>query len=304
MMYSVIDIGSNTIRLTVYQVQEGDIETVFHEKSTAGLAGYVNGKGALTEEGIKRAVETLLRFREILSNLGIEHISVFATASLRNIVNTQEALDIIEGETGLRVEVLSGEKEGVLDYIGATHFIPAEEGLLVDIGGGSTELVFFSHGEIQKAVSMPVGSLNMYSKYVARLFPTKTERKQIEERVGKELKKLELPERVCPMICGVGGTIRATGKFLNAGEKEPIPLWRVSELLEGIKGEDKDTLFPILKTAPDRVHTLLPGMTILSCLAKTFSSETMVISRYGVREGYLLSEVLQMERRVDSWQRK
>ena len=84
-MYSVIDIGSNTIRLTVYQVEEGRIQTVFHEKSTAGLAGYVTEKGKLSRAGIERAITALERFQSILQKLSIEQVAVFATASLRNI---------------------------------------------------------------------------------------------------------------------------------------------------------------------------------------------------------------------------
>lgn len=308
-MYSVIDIGSNTIRLTVYQVQEGKAESVFHEKSTAGLAGYVTAKGRLTRAGIDRAVESLLRFRGILRNLNIPNVAVFATASLRNITNTDEALSVIEQATGFRVEVLSGEKEAMLDYIGATHFMPAADGMLVDIGGGSTELVFFCRGEVQRAVSMPLGSLNMYSKYVSHVLPTKSEREKIERRVARELKKLELPEQVCPVICGVGGTVRATGKYINTLQKLPaanrmVYLHTVQATLDGFRDESKATLQPLLKSAPDRIHTLLPGMTILCKIAKTFCSDTMVVSDYGVREGYLLSEVLRVERRDDVWSMK
>lgn len=301
MIYSVIDIGSNTIRLTVYQVEKGHIETMFREKNTAGLAGYVSGKGKLSRAGIERAAEAVERFQAVLQKLSIGHVAVFATASLRNIVNTDEALAAIEGRTGLRVEVLSGEKEALLDYVGATHFLPAAEGLLVDIGGGSTELVFFRRGEVERAVSLPVGSLNMYGKYVSRLLPTREERSRIERRVDKELKKLELPQVVCPVICGVGGTNRAAGKLINAREKLPyanrtIYLRTVSQVLDSFREENREHLMQLLKVTPDRIHTLLPGMTILRRVAKTFCSDTMIISDYGVREGYLLSEVLDMER--------
>lgn len=300
-MYSVIDIGSNTIRLTVYQVEEGRIQTVFHEKSTAGLAGYVTEKGKLSRAGIERAITALERFQSILQKLSIEQVAVFATASLRNIVNTDEALECIERRTGFRVEVISGEKEALLDYVGATYLLPGTDGLLVDIGGGSTELVFFSRGEIKKAASMPVGSLNMYNKYVSHLLPTKSEREKIERRVAKELNKLDLPEQVCPVLCGVGGSVRATGKLINAQEKLPpanrtVYLHTVSKVLESFRDESKENLTRLLKVTPERLHTLLPGMTILRQIARTFCSDTMIVSDYGVREGYLLSEVLQIRR--------
>ena len=300
-MYGVIDIGSNTIRLTVYQVKDGHIQTVFHEKSTAGLAGYVTEKGKLSRTGIERAVASLERFQDILQKLSIKQVAVFATASLRNIVNTDEALEIIEQRTGYRVEVISGEKEAMLDYVGATYLLPATDGLLVDVGGGSTELVFFHRGEIRKAVSMPIGSLNMYNKYVSYLFPTKQKQKQMERRVAKELEKLNLPKQVCPVLYGVGGSVRAAGKLINTGEMLPyanqtVYLDAVAKVLERFRTQSKENLMQLLKITPERLHTLLPGMIILKRIADTFCSTTMIISNYGVREGYLLSEVLEIRR--------
>ena len=301
-MYSVIDVGSNTIRLTVYRVCGGNIETVFHDKCSAGLAGYVNDKGKLSRTGINRAVEALKHFKDILQNLDINNTYVFATASLRNIVNTDEALEIIERSTGYRVEVLSGEKEALLDYVGAAHFMPAADGLLIDIGGGSTEIVMFHCGEVRKAASMPVGSLNMYNKYVSYLLPESKEMEKIENRVEKEIEKLDLPRDVYPVICGVGGTIRAAGKIVNSENKLPtanrtIYMSTLYELLDSFQEHSKENLNRLLKTVPDRVHTLLPGITILKKVAKTFCCDTMIISDYGVREGYLLSEVLKMEQK-------
>ena len=308
-MYGIIDIGSNTIRLTVYQLGEGILESVFHEKSTAGLAGYVDADGALSQAGIQRAVESLLRFRSILTNLSIFNVSVFATASLRNITNTDAARRQLEEETGFYITVLSGEQEAMLDYIGATHFLPNPDGLMIDIGGGSTELVLAQHGEVQQAVSMPIGSLNLYSKYVSHVLPTPAERCKMEKRIDKELDKLNLPKEQFPILCGVGGTVRATGKYMNTQYHQPtgnraIDLQSVRNTLMGFQNETKETLLPILKSAPDRIHTLLPGMTILCKVAERFHCETMMVSAYGVREGYLLSEVLQMERRDQIWQKK
>ena len=299
-MYGVIDVGSNTIRLTVYRVCGGNIETIFHDKYSAGLAGYVNDKGELSKKGINQAVVALNHFKDILQNLYINNTHVFATASLRNIVNTDEALEIIERSTGYCVEVLSGEKEAMLDYVGAAHFMPAPDGLLVDIGGGSTELVLFHCRKIQKAASLPVGSLNMYSKYVSYLLPDPKEQEKIERKVEKELKKLNFTAGVFPVICGVGGTIRAAGRIVNAEKKLPdanrmVYMHTLYELLDSFQEQSKENLNRLLKAVPDRVHTLLPGITILKKVAKTFCSDTMIISDYGVREGYLLSEVLKME---------
>jgi len=308
-MYSVIDIGSNTIRLTVYQVREDEIDPIFHEKTTAGLVGYLDEEGFLSQAGIQRASTALNRFRQMLEHLNISNISVFATAALRNIGNTRQAVSSIEQATGFQVQVLSGEQEALLDYVGATHFMPNPSGLLVDIGGGSTELVRFTEGQVECAASMPIGSLNLYNKYVSHLLPGKEEREQISRRVKKELDKLQLPKWKCDTLCGVGGTVRAVRKLINGQNRLPqdqraISMRTVCGLLNEFQDERKQTLLPILKAAPDRIHTLVPGMIVLCEIAGRFGCETVIVSDYGVREGYLLSEVLQVERRNHIWQKK
>ena len=99
MKQAVIDIGSNSIRLTLYETEGQSFRILFREKFMAGLAGYVE-EGKLSNEGIECACEGLLNFRSILQTLEIDHISVFATASLRNIFNTKQALSVIRANTG------------------------------------------------------------------------------------------------------------------------------------------------------------------------------------------------------------
>ena len=173
MKCGIVDLGSNTIRLSIYQWEGRQFKLLMNKKEMAGLAGYIQD-GVLTDKGIEVACQILAAFRHLLENLEIRQMHVFATASLRNIVNTQEALDTIFSATGLQVQVLSGSQEAELSFLGATAGggAPAA-GLLVDIGGGSTELVAYDNGSITSGCSLPVGSLSLYSRYVTGLFPTK-----------------------------------------------------------------------------------------------------------------------------------
>ena len=118
MKQAIIDIGSNSMRLTVYEIVGEKFKILFREKSMAGLAGYVE-EGRLSPEGIARACSGLLEFRERLAALDILNVAVFATASLRNIFNTAEAVWAIQTATGFSVEVLSGTEEALLGYYGA-----------------------------------------------------------------------------------------------------------------------------------------------------------------------------------------
>ena len=161
---AIADVGSNTMRLSIYQYDDTTFKLLLNRKEMAGLAGYVK-EGALTPEGILVACRVLAGFRTLLSNFSIDEFHVFATASLRNISNTEEALDTIREVTGISVEVLTGADEAALSFQGALHG-SASSGLLADIGGGSTELVVYENGAITSGCSLPMGSLSLYSKNV------------------------------------------------------------------------------------------------------------------------------------------
>ena len=296
MIVGIIDVGSNTIRLSIYKTEQKKITLLLHKKTMAGLIGFVKN-GEMCQKGIRRACEVLCLYQHILSNFEIDEIYVFATASLRNITNTEEAMAAIYQLTGLRVEVLSGIEEAELDFFGAVHDAELTEGILIDIGGGSTELVPFQDGKRLQAMSIPVGSLAMYRKYVKKLLPKEKECTDIRKAVSKQLEDLSFLEGThYPVICGVGGTIRATGKLYNDRfeldvQNKEMKAGGIRKVLEELSGTGRETCDKILQIVPDRVHILKPGMVILETLMDAFQSEQVVISRYGVREGYLLKKM-------------
>ena len=141
-MYGVIDVGSNTIRLCIYDVSNGEIYPMLNNKTTAGLAGYVK-KGKMTKKGIQKACDVLNKYKDMMQHFPLEQLFVFATASLRNISNTDEALQTITADTGLSIDVLTGYQEATFDFIGAARSMHLNKGVLLDIGGGSTEILAF-----------------------------------------------------------------------------------------------------------------------------------------------------------------
>ena len=292
----VVDVGSNTIRLSIYRWDDGQAKLLLNKKEMAGLAGYVED-GALSAAGIQVACQTLTRFRKLLDNFYIKDMYVFGTAALRNIANSEQALDEILRVTGLRVDLLSGAEEAALSFKGAMLGGGEESGLLADIGGGSTELVAYRDGEIRSGCSLPMGSLSLFTKFVGGLFPTKTERRAMEALVATELEHAKTAGLQCRHLTGVGGTIRATAKLCNdlAGTDPAnrlIPAAEIRALYRGLKKGDRNTLRQILRAAPERVHTLLPGLLILTTVIKAYGVETVRVSACGVREGYLLDRVM------------
>ena len=279
MKQAVIDIGSNSMRLSVYETTEtGTFTILFKDKIMAGLAGYVE-EGALSPEGITRAILGLRSFRGTLRALNIPQVAVFATASLRNIRNTAQAVAEIQRGTGFAIEVLSGEEEARLGYAGAMEELALSEGLFVDIGGASTEVVRFAHGQLVSAVSCPVGSLKLYRDWVKKILPNQQAVESMKKAIRQATRGVvEGPVRQgLPLVC-VGGTARAALKLAK----------QVSALLCSSHKAAADL---ILKVEPERIHTMIPGLLILRHMVEGFGAGEMIVSKYGVREGYLCQKI-------------
>lgn len=293
-MYGVIDIGSNTIRLMIYTIEDNQIKPLLNKKAAVGLAGYISKHNRLKKDGIQRAVEVLCEFREIIDLINIKEVFPFATASLRNIENTEEALSVIRERCGFDVRVLSGTEEAVFDYYGAICSVEMNNGLLVDIGGGSTELVFYANKEIVSTASLAIGSLNLYSRFVSNIIPTQLEIDQIDKEVLQQLQTIHLPDYpfLFQPICGVGGTARAVRKLLqdikllDAKEVE-YKSQKLEKVVASLRKDPQKITKQLLKTEPERIHTFFPGVIILSGIANYYGSDSIVTSNYGVREGYL-----------------
>lgn len=296
MMCGIVDLGSNTIRLSIYQYEGERFRLLLNQKTMAGLAGYVQN-GALSGSGILVACRVLSSYRALLNNFSVSEMHVFATASLRNISNTGEAVEAIRDVTGVTVEVLDGETEAALSFKGAVLPGGVPTGLLADIGGGSVELVSYRDMSITSACSLPMGSLSLYTRFVDGLFPTPEERRAIRTCVSAGLDRVRTEGLTCRHLCGVGGTVRAVSKLaVDVFSKDPesriLTAGEIHALYKRLKKGGKDTLRQILHTAPDRVHTLLPGLLLLNTVVKAYGVETVSASSTGVREGYLMDRVL------------
>lgn len=293
MKQAIIDIGSNSMRLTLYEVNENYFKILFREKDMAGLAGYVENN-ILSSDGIKRACDGLLHFKHTLEALKIENIFVFATASLRNIANTDEAVRTIKEYTDFDVEVISGIQEALFGYYGALQKIDIKNGVYVDIGGASTEVVTFKENKILSSNSFPVGSLFLYKKCVKNILPLKAEMKKIRTVVEKNVNLTKLKGK--KTIVAVGGSARGILKLA----KKYYGLDRDTNVItkqhmEGLSTlllkdvENREDL--ILRIEPERIHTLIPGFIVLKYIFEFYNADEIIVSDYGVREGYLCQKL-------------
>lgn len=291
-MWAVIDIGSNTIRLVIYASQEGPPRPILNKKYAVGLAGYVDGDNLIKREGIEVLEEVLSDIRTILSYIKPEAVFPFGTATLRNSANGGEIAAMIKEKYGFDVRILSGEEEAKYDYYGALQDGIGDSGLLVDVGGGSTELTFFENREIIKATSIPLGSLNSYKKWVDGLVPAPKEAKRIKKAAERYLNEISVPSRgfSAQPLYSVGGTARAAFRLIgekDGSENGGYTRAQLKDFLSAIENDQGRLLRGLLRVSPERVHTIIPGLLIFYAVAKHYGSESFVTIRCGVREGYL-----------------
>ncbi len=297
MLYGITDIGSNTVRLNVYRYDDNDINIVFSKKENLGLMFYVD-EGRLTEEGIEKIVKVVKELKNDLDDLHISGYSFFSTAALRNIKNSSDVIQTIKNRVNVEIELLSGEEEGQLSFCGSIFNTEKDDGVLIDLGGGSVEIVLFKDRNILENYSIPVGSLKMFNEYVSEMLPNKEESDLIRERVCFELKKIgaDNNEKI-PFMYGIGGSIRAIGKILVdlkllPNKNDLIDIALLEQLKNELGQNNKDTYNKILHVKPSRIHTVVPALIIIETITSYFGCEEIQISKFGVREGYLYEKVL------------
>ncbi len=298
MKQAIIDIGSNSMRLTVYETDGSSFKILFKEKVMAGLAGYVEN-GVMSDEGIACANNGLLTFRETIESLDIKNVSVFATASLRNIENTDEAIASINASSGYSVEMISGEEEALFGYIGAMKEFNLRHGAFINIGGASTEIAVFADEKPLKAISFSIGSLKLYRECVKNILPGEGSLKRMHKMIitGIDKKSPFAFGKQSPLVC-VGGTARAVLEIAKkiyslSDDCHKVSASQFDDMCSMLYKADKTAADLILKLEPDRIHTMIPGVMILQHILHRFKADEIVVSKYGVREGYLCQKVLQ-----------
>ena len=185
-----------------------------------------------------------------------------------------------------------------MGYYGAMRELNISDGSFVDIGGASTEIVTFEQGHPLESISLALGSLSLYQSCVKKILPGEGSIKRMNETIKKELKGSSKPEheKSSPMDC-VGGTARTVLKIAKKLYKLPatcqtLTAEQVNHLYEILSCRDRTASNLILRQAPDRIHTIVPGLLILKHMLTYFAAETIIVSNYGVREGYLCQKIL------------
>ncbi|WP_025724409.1 rod shape-determining protein [Acholeplasma granularum] len=294
MNYGIIDLGSNSIRLEVFKYDGKKLHNIYSHREVIGLASYLLPEGYLSDLGIDTVIRVLKEFINLSQSYNLEKMFIIATATIRDARNQNEIVTRIKRASNLNVEVLDEAKEGIYGFKGVDIEYQIKNGLILDIGGGSTEVSVVIEEELKDAVSLNLGSLNAYITYVKDILPSKVENERIKQAVFKAFEQHKIEHKKMELAYGIGGTIRAALVLLeNYYQKkfDFITRANIKDLISKIDPTKKKTYLSIIRMIPDRIHTIMPGLVILESIMDYFMVEKLIVSKYGVREGYLLEQI-------------
>ena len=289
---AVIDIGSNSVRLVVYEGPARAPAVIFNEKVPAGLGRGLSIDGRIADEDATRGLVALRRYALLARHMEVKDLQCVATAAVRDATNGP---DFIAGaaEAGLTIRLLSGEEEAEAAGCGVLSAIPDAHGIAVDLGGGSLELAEVAHGEVGRCVSFPLG--------VLRLPALRKDGPQgFERAVRKMLRSAGWPGNLVgrPLYL-VGGSWRALSRLDLELTKDPLavldqhrlPRSALRRLLRATKRMSYDELKAIPGMASNRAATLPDAAALLAALVNIIDAPEMTVSSSGLREGLLFQSL-------------
>lgn len=304
-MYVIIDIGSNTIRMAVYNIEaDNSFNQIMSNKVSCGIAGYISDN-EMSAEGVEVMIDALKQFRIAVDGMSNVKVFAIATASIRELTNRKEIVERIKSEVGFEVDVISGQDEAIYDYYGIMKDIGDATGMLTDCGGGSTELSLFNGDEILFVDTMPIGSLNAYHRHVEGIFPTEEELLSIKADTEKMLEKLQIPVDIKSSpghIYAIGGSVRATCKLANklfdrSKSTSTLNTSEYDKLFDLYFKDQKKFIRTLLKVKPERVQSLVTGMCIQKTIMDKLGCDEINVSESGVREGFLMNKLEEMSKK-------
>lgn len=298
---AVIDIGSNSVRLVVYEALNRAPTPLFNEKVLCGLGRDVSTKGKLNIESLDRALAALKRYKGLCDVMKVSRIFAIATAASRDASNGAEFIKAASKIIGQDVRILSGGEEAYYAALGVKSGIYKSEGLVGDMGGGSLELVALTQKNIGEGITMPLGGLALQDKAEKSL-------EKAQKIVKDHFKKQKLLiENKATTFYAVGGTFRSLAKLHMAETKYPLHVIQNYQIdaktaIEFCKMVLKQPLsqFKHIEDVSNQRQDLLAfGALVLLEILQAGKFETLIVSALGVREGVLYEALPPDEQKLD-----
>lgn len=293
-MCAAIDVGSNTIHIVVARCFPDTLEIVADELEIVRIGESVTARGLISSEKATMAIRVLRQYRALAEQYGAQRIFVVATEAIRQARNSSEFLAQVREETGLEIRLISGAVEAELTFFGSTYEAGKPEQVdVMDLGGGSLELVFARNMQIVWRTSLPVGSGWLHDRYLSSDPPDAAEIEAAETFLRTYFRSVPAKRSASRLIV-TGGSANSlfflAQKALhhNAEDRrlDQKVLQRCRALLSALEADDVATLY---EQPLARAKILLAGTLIIQQIMQRLQVAEIVVSSHGIREGVLLA---------------
>ena len=295
---SVLDLGSNSVKLVNYKIDTYNNYKPYHQESVRLKLSEGLEQGVLREDYIVKTIETLKLFRNIVDFEGVNYVISVATSAIRDAENRFEIIERIYKETNFDFKILSEHDEAIFSYTGAIRSLRIPSVLFFDIGGGSLEIVLAKDFEIKKVISLPLGALKLTQMFSEDKAFEITDYYNMEKHIMETLptkEELGISNHEDLVLVGVGGVLRTLAKYEQYSKNYPLSKlhnYEVSyESLETIS--KKIYSLPVEKIAKiesigsGRADTVRAGNLVIIQIMKKFGFNKLTVSAHGLREGTL-----------------
>jgi len=292
---AVFDIGSNSGRAIVVRLVAGQqLEILSDARAPLRLVTDVDREGRLGPAALERTVLALRDFLSIAVGAGARRTIAVATAAVREATNRREFVAAAHRQTGLELRVLEGDEEARYAFWGAVHGLPIDDGLLVDVGGGSTEITRFARRRAVQGWTLPLGALRMTGRFLASDPPRQTEVQRLISFTRDRLSEADVPQlKPGERLVGTGGTIRNLAKAHRARRSSPIPRLHgytmsrrdVADMTARLSTRPEARRAAMRGLTADRSDSIVGGAMVTQTIMDMVAAQDVVTSAQGLREG-------------------
>ncbi|UCZ54528.1 Ppx/GppA family phosphatase [Bacillus shivajii] len=290
----IIDMGSNSIRFVIYSIDaNGCFKEIQNLKVVARLSTYIDENKNMTEDGIDIILETLERFKSVVSSYSLSTIKGVATAAIRNAKNQQDILAAIKAQGYFDIKVLSDEQEAYYGYLAITNSTNILNGITIDIGGGSTEVTLYENRKLINSHSFPFGALTLKQRFIKGNEPSQVEMEELKTFLQQSFASLPWLKNKSVPIIGIGGTARNLASIhqhiidypitgLHQYEMTYEDVISVNEKLNNLTLKQRQQVDGLSK---DRADIIIPAITAIENLISYSNGKTFTVSNKGLRDG-------------------
>lgn len=291
----IIDLGSNNARLVLFYVLPTGNFRIFDELKENVRLGQDMRDDMLDKGRCEKTIATLKMFKRLCDVNGVSKILAFATSAVRRAKNQNGFLEQVASTCGIHFQVLTQEEESIYAYQGVINSLDVPKGLIMDIGGGSTQFIYYNRRNVLTTETIPYGAVTLTEMFSNEDYSSEERAHKIEEFFKEKLSAFEWMKNLDPdtQLVGVGGSFRNLGKISRMARKYPfamahnynIPVNHFSSIYNTIKTMDLEKTKKIKGLSSARADILPAAFAAINSVIEVGSFDHMIISGAGVREG-------------------